>query len=146
MLNPKKLVVKFQVLPNMPKIADFVERELRAAGVEGVTREPYDLVVPIDKGASMEILDGDAPRSVPLLSLWPNLVRTNTTGPEGISGNLFYGGKLRDETVALKIPKREVTSDGDTGCDGALSLPRRVDSIKEGRYKQVFLDEIKCVS
>lgn len=72
--------------------ADFVERELRAAGVEGVTREPYDLVVPIDKGASMEILDGDAPHSVPLLSLWPNLVRTNTTGPEGISGNLFYGG------------------------------------------------------
>ncbi|MFP6589014.1 MAG: hypothetical protein VCE12_00680, partial [Candidatus Latescibacterota bacterium] len=72
--------------------ADFVERELRAAGVEGVTREPYDLVVPIDKGASMEILDGDAPRSVPLLSLWPNLVRTNTTGQEGISGNLFYGG------------------------------------------------------
>ena len=29
---------------------------------------------------------------VPLLSLWPNLVRTNTTGQEGISGNLFYGG------------------------------------------------------
>ena len=28
MLNPKKLVVKFQVVPNMPKIADFVEREI----------------------------------------------------------------------------------------------------------------------
>lgn len=83
-------------LPGYPgdrHAADFVERELRAAGVEAVAREPYDLVVPIDKGASMEILDGGAPRTVPLLSLWPNLVRTNTTGPEGITGNLFYGGR-----------------------------------------------------
>ena len=71
--------------------ADLIEKEFRAVGVEDVTREPYDLVVPIDKGASMEILDGGSPRTVPLLSLWPNLVRTNTTGPEGIAGHLFYG-------------------------------------------------------
>ncbi|MBQ35983.1 MAG: hypothetical protein CME04_06295 [Gemmatimonadaceae bacterium] len=72
--------------------ADLIERELKNAGVEGVTRDPYDLAVPIDKGASMSILDGAEPRTMPLLSLWPNLVRTNTTGPEGIAGNLFYGG------------------------------------------------------
>ena len=73
--------------------ADFIERELQAAGVQDVTREPYSVVMPMDKGASMEILDGGSPRTISLLSLWPNLVRTNTTGPEGISGNLFYGGK-----------------------------------------------------
>ncbi|MDA0335622.1 MAG: hypothetical protein O2782_10685 [bacterium] len=72
--------------------ADFIERELRAAGVDNVSREPYELAVPIDKGASMEILDGRG-RSISMLSLWPNLVRTNTTGPEGITGNLFYGGQ-----------------------------------------------------
>jgi hypothetical protein len=72
--------------------ADFIERELRAAGVQEVTREPYDIVMPIDKGASLEILDGETPRRLRLLSLWPNLVRTTTTGPDGIEGQLFYGG------------------------------------------------------
>jgi len=82
-------------LPGYPgdrHAADYVERELRAAGVASVTRDPYELAMPIDKGASMEILDGGG-RFISMLSLWPNLVRTNTTGPEGIEGNLFYGGK-----------------------------------------------------
>ena len=74
--------------------ADFVERELRAAGVQGVAREPYDIVVPMDHGASMELLDesGGVVETIPLQSLWPNLVRTNTLGPEGRRGHLFYGG------------------------------------------------------
>jgi hypothetical protein len=73
--------------------ADLIERELRQAGVAGVTREPYQLAMPMDKGASLEFLEGGNSRKIPLLSLWPNLVRTNTTPPEGITGNLFYGGE-----------------------------------------------------
>ncbi len=74
--------------------ADFVERELRAAGVREVQREPYDIVVPMDHGASMELLDesGGVVETIPLQSMWPNLVRTNTLGPEGRRGHLFYGG------------------------------------------------------
>jgi hypothetical protein len=70
--------------------ADLVEEALREAGVEGLKREPFDVVVPIDRGAWLEL--GDAGEKIELISLWPNLVRTNTTGPEGIEGELFYGG------------------------------------------------------
>lgn len=73
--------------------ADLIEREFTAAGVLEVSRDPYDIVMPIDKGARIEILDGDNPRTITLQSLWPNLVRTTTTGPEGLSGHLFYGGQ-----------------------------------------------------
>ena len=74
--------------------ADYVEAQLKAAGVHGVTREPYDVTVPIDKGAGLELLDdaGHVVDEIGLLSLWPNLVRTNTLGPEGLSGHLFYAG------------------------------------------------------
>ena len=75
--------------------ADFVSRELEAAGVPGVRREPYQVVVPMDRGARMELLNeaGEIVETVPLQSLWPNLVRTNTVGPEGLDCELFYGGE-----------------------------------------------------
>ncbi|MFH1570471.1 MAG: FtsX-like permease family protein, partial [Gemmatimonadota bacterium] len=75
--------------------ADYVEARLREAGVQEVLREPYDVVVPMDRGASLEVLggSGEVVEEIPLESLWPNLVRTNTTGPEGLVGNLFYGGQ-----------------------------------------------------
>ena len=69
--------------------ADYVERALRGAGVE-VVREAFEVVVPMDQGASLELADGER---FPLVALWPNLVRTPTTPPEGISGPLFYGGQ-----------------------------------------------------
>ncbi|MEW6755814.1 MAG: FtsX-like permease family protein [Candidatus Latescibacterota bacterium] len=53
-----------------------------------VVREAFEVVTPVDHGAVLE-LAGDS-TAVPLHSLWPNLVRTNTTGPEGLEGELFY--------------------------------------------------------
>ena len=38
--------------------ADLIERELTATGVTAVRREPYDVVVPIDHGASLQVLGG----------------------------------------------------------------------------------------
>ena len=78
--------------------ADLIERELIAAGVENVMREPYDVVVPMDHGASLELESphpgsfGTPRRRFELQSLWPNLVRTNTLGPDGLEGDLIYGG------------------------------------------------------
>ncbi|MEE3259611.1 MAG: hypothetical protein VX293_10420, partial [Candidatus Latescibacterota bacterium] len=69
--------------------ADFVEDALRDAGVEDVTREAFEVVVPMDRGAALE-LDGE---SIPLVALWPNLVRTPTTASAGIEGPIFYGGQ-----------------------------------------------------
>ena len=73
--------------------ADYMERQLRAAGVEGVTREAYEVVVPVDYGSRMEILDGGAAaEEITIEAMWPNLVRTSTVGPEGLAGSLFYCG------------------------------------------------------
>ena len=75
--------------PGDAAAADYVERALRGAGIE-VVREAFEVVVPMDQGASLELADGER---FPLVALWPNLVRTPTTPPEGISGPLFYGGQ-----------------------------------------------------
>lgn len=77
--------------PGDQAAADLIERELRAAGVTAVSREPFEVVVPVDQGAVLELVGDSA--AVPLVSLWPNFVRTCTTPPEGIEGELFYGGR-----------------------------------------------------
>ena len=70
--------------------ADYIQRQLAAAGVQEIQREPFEVTVPIDKGASLELLaDGTV---LPLWSLWPNLVRTSTVAPEGVEAELIYGG------------------------------------------------------
>ena len=69
--------------------ADQLELALRQAGVADVTREEFEVVVPVDEGGRLELLDDGT--SIELIGLWPNLVRTNTTPPEGIVGPLFYG-------------------------------------------------------
>ncbi len=71
--------------------ADLLERELKAAGVAGVTREPLNVVVPVDRGATLEVAGDSA--AIGLSAVWPNLVRTCTTPPEGIEGELFYAGQ-----------------------------------------------------
>ena len=77
--------------------ADYVEQQLRAAGVQDIQREPFDVTVPIDKGASLEFLaDGTM---LPLWSLWPNLVRTSTVPAAGVEAELIYGGQGRYEDL-----------------------------------------------
>jgi hypothetical protein len=70
--------------------ADLIEKQLRAAGVTQIERETFEVVVPVDKGGTLELVDEGM--QLDLVSLWPNLVRTNTTGEVGIEGELFYGG------------------------------------------------------
>jgi len=70
--------------------ADLVEGELRAAGVPEVVREEFEVVVPVDRGSRLRLLDDGT--EIPLTALWPNMVRTTTTGPDGLTGDLFYGG------------------------------------------------------
>ena len=77
--------------------ADLIEGELRRAGVQRVARERLEVAVPVDHGASIHILGDD--REIPLHSLWPNLVRTTSLGPDGIEGELLYGA--HGEPVSL---------------------------------------------
>ncbi|MEC7842633.1 MAG: ABC transporter permease [Candidatus Latescibacterota bacterium] len=74
--------------------ADLIERELGEAGLAEVYRDSFEVVVPIDKSASLTVVGtaGVAEEVIELLSLWPNLIRTNTLGPDGLESELIYGG------------------------------------------------------
>jgi hypothetical protein len=74
--------------------ADFVENRLKELGYS-VTVEAFSEPVPVDHGATLTIEEGSP---IPIYSLWPNLVRTPTTPPDGLSGPLVYGkaGRYQD--------------------------------------------------
>ena len=66
--------------------ANFVEKRLKELGYS-VTTEAFSEPVPIDDGATLTI-EGETP--IPIYPFWPNLVRTPTTPPDGLSGPLVY--------------------------------------------------------
>ncbi|MBC7287421.1 MAG: M28 family peptidase, partial [Armatimonadetes bacterium] len=84
--------------PGCEKAAEFVESKFRELGLEDVTVETFPVVVPVSipdsegRVASLTpMVEGG--RTIEVLPLWPNLVRTPKTPPDGISGRLIYAGK-----------------------------------------------------
>lgn len=57
-------------------------------GPSAVTKEPFNVTVPVDRGASVAA-NG---HTYALQPLWPNLVRTSTLPAKGIDGPLIYAG------------------------------------------------------
>ena len=98
--------------PGERAAADFVEKRFRELGLNDVRTETFDVAVPIDKGsATLEfksartggnhspnkhVANLNSARtplnSVPLLPLWPNLVRTSQLPLRGVTGPLIYVG------------------------------------------------------
>ena len=76
--------------PGSAPAAAYVEAALAASGIGALRREEFELSVPLDRGASLSI--AATGQRLPLSSLWPNLVRTTTIGPDGLTGSLVYGG------------------------------------------------------
>jgi hypothetical protein len=74
--------------PGERRAADYVQRELAALFGPNVQEQNWTATVPMDRGATLTA-NG---RTYQLYSLWPNLVRTSQTPPEGISGPLIYAG------------------------------------------------------
>jgi len=70
--------------------AEFVERRFRELGLRDVSSQSFPVTVPVDHGGSL-LLEGTSSVSQ-VFGLWPNLVRTPTTGPEGLRGELLYAG------------------------------------------------------
>ena len=77
--------------PGATKAADHIAAAFEEIGLEDVHREPFKVAVPMDRGARLEV-EGDA-APIPMHCLWPNLVRTPTLPPEGISGPLISAGQ-----------------------------------------------------
>ena len=74
--------------PGAAAAADYVEQRLREIGLPELTRESFEVTVPIDQGG--ELLLTESGERYALYGLWPNLVRTSTL-PE-YEGEMIYGG------------------------------------------------------
>ncbi|HAZ64088.1 MAG TPA: hypothetical protein DCZ72_10830 [Armatimonadetes bacterium] len=87
--------------PGADQAAIYLREQLEQIGVRDVRYEQFNVTVPVDSGASLEVLDASGnPTGEPLQlhSLWPNLVRTSQLPPAGLTSQLVYGGQssLRD--------------------------------------------------
>jgi len=71
--------------------AEFIESEFKKLGLEDVQAEEVEVVVPVDKGGTLQLLG--TTMEFPLRTLWPNNVRTSTTPEDGIEGHLIYAGR-----------------------------------------------------
>jgi len=85
--------------------AEWVQDALEGIGLDDVTAEPFDVVVPLPDGlaeeqrasgrpwnrtgAKLELSDG---QTLTLHPLWPNLVRTCRTPPDGVTGHIIDAG------------------------------------------------------
>lgn len=72
--------------PGDARAADYVERQFREIGLDGIRVGKFPVAVPMDRGASIT-LGGQTRRIYPL---WPNLVRTSQLPPSGLTAPLIY--------------------------------------------------------
>ena len=77
--------------PGADKAADYVLEEFRRIGLEDVRAEAFDVTVPVDRGASLQV----GGRTFTLYGMWPNLVRTSQLPPEGVACHLIYASRAR---------------------------------------------------
>jgi len=76
--------------PGSEKATDFIVETFAEIGVEAITRDQFDVTVPVDKGS--ELVLEDTGEQILIRGLWPNLVRTTTTPPQGLIAPMIYGG------------------------------------------------------
>ncbi len=81
---------RFAGQPGCEQAADYVESQMKAAGVPHVWRQPVELVLPVTDHADLRINDEPA---VPIHPLWPNGANPCVTPPEGVSGEAVYVGQ-----------------------------------------------------
>ncbi len=80
---------RFAGQPGAAATADFLEAELRAAGIARRWRQPVELVLPVTESCTLEINDAPAARIYPV---WPNGANLSTTSQEGITARAVYIG------------------------------------------------------
>lgn len=75
--------------PGADQAADYLKTRLADLGVTEFHEQHFHQPIPIDEGFTLST-EGETIR---VYGVWPNLVRTPTTPPNGITGRLAYGGR-----------------------------------------------------
>lgn len=79
--------------PGERQAAEYVRQRFLRLGLDKVEEQLFPVTVPVDKGASLDI--PALGRHYRLHPLYPNLVRTSQTPPDGLKGPLIYAGRGR---------------------------------------------------
>ncbi|HID11364.1 MAG TPA: M28 family peptidase [Candidatus Latescibacteria bacterium] len=77
--------------PGSEEAYRYIKEEFERIGLENITAETFPVVVPLDLGAKLKVLDTG--ELIPLYCLWPNQVKPPSLPSEGVEGPLIYGGK-----------------------------------------------------
>jgi hypothetical protein len=118
--------------PGHRQAFEYVQSEFEKIGLEGITVEQHFVTVPVDKGASLALGDGEG--SIPLYGLWPNHVQTPTVPAIGVRGKLIYGGKGSFEELNGKEVEGSIVL-MDFDCGQAYLNPRML-----GAQAVIFFD------
>jgi len=106
--------------PGCHKAAEMIEEYFNNSGLN-VTVHKYRVLVPVDEGSYVEVLEPVELR-IKAYALWPNLVQPSLT-PNGIEGRLVYLGKGRlDEFDGKELEGAIAVMDFDSGDSWITAL------------------------
>ncbi|MEM2442183.1 MAG: FtsX-like permease family protein [Candidatus Bathyarchaeia archaeon] len=79
--------------PGADEAASYIYKKFNEYGLKDVYFEEFEITVPVDYGAKIEVLDssGNVIRTIKAYSLWPNGANPSPTPPEGLVGKIVYG-------------------------------------------------------
>lgn len=94
------------------KAASYIYDRFVAYGLTNITSEYYNLTVPTEYYATITPLPSGEP--IKAYALWPNLIETSATPPQGIEGKLVYVGDGEPKNYREKVEGSIVLMDFDS--------------------------------
>jgi len=125
---------RFTGYPGSYQAAEYLAQKFRDYGLEVVTHK-YKVLVPLEKRADIEVIaNGRLIRIIKGYALYPNLIQTCSTPPEGVSGEVIYAGNGGVEELDGKdVEGKIVLMSFNTGKDW-------IDLIKLGAKAVIFTE------
>jgi len=119
--------------PGYQLAAEYIKQRFSDYGLKVVIHK-YKVLVPVEKRVSIEVtLNGHVDRVIKAYALYPNLIQTSSTPPEGISGKLIFAGNDLKELDGKEVEGNIVLLDFNTGADW-------INLIKLGAKGVIFME------
>ncbi|GIX07080.1 MAG: hypothetical protein KatS3mg115_1483 [Candidatus Poribacteria bacterium] len=98
--------------PQADSAAKYVFDRFVELGLENVDARTFTLAVPVDRGGEMVVRDesGRVIRTIPLRSIWPNLIRTSLL-PDGLKHRVEEGETLQSIAAAYRVDPEAIIND-----------------------------------
>lgn len=140
--------------PGATEAANYLAEEFKTIGLENVALEEFVASAPLDEGGDLQVLEGtSASAPIPIYSVWPNLIRTSTLPPEGLTGKMYYVGEGEwKDFNGIEVADAIIMMDFNTGLNwenaanlGARAVvfaePEKTNRVEgEEKYLQVPLN------